>query len=66
MRRATYQAFFSVRVPNGMPELVGEAAERAMQSPAAYIRQAVIERLQREGVPIGKPEANKGKEMKAA
>jgi hypothetical protein len=50
MRRATYQAYIGLRVPPGMPELVDAAAEKTMQNPASYIRQALIERLQRDGI----------------
>lgn len=50
MRRASYQAYIGLRVPDGMPELVDEAAKKAMQNAASYIRQALIERLQRDGI----------------
>jgi hypothetical protein len=58
MRRATYQAFIGLRVPNGLPELIDAAAGRTKQSAAAYVREAVIERLERDGLPfdLGKPQ----------
>lgn len=52
MRRATYQAYIGLRVPTGMPELIDEAAEKVMQNWASYIRQALIERLQRDGISL--------------
>lgn len=63
MRRATFQAFLGLRVQNGLPELLGEAAEKAKQSPAAYARQAIIERLQRDGLTI---EAGKERDRSTA
>lgn len=34
MRPATFQSFLGHRVQSGLPELLGDAAERAQQSPA--------------------------------
>jgi hypothetical protein len=67
MRRATYQSRIGLRLQTGLLELLGEASDRANQSPAAYARQAIMERLQRDGLPIdlGKPQ-DRSTTLKAA
>ena len=50
MRQAKFQAYIGLRVPAEIPDLVTAAAEKVMQKPTSYIRQALSERLQRDGI----------------
>lgn len=59
MRRPAYQAFIGARVPATLPAMIDAAAEKTMQNSANYIRQALIERLQRDGFGI-MPMSNEG------
>lgn len=50
MRRETYQSRIGLRLQATLRDMLWEASGKAKQSPAAYARQAVMERLQREGM----------------
>lgn len=50
MRQVKFQSYIGLRVPAEIPDLVNAAAEKVMQKPTAYIRQALSERLQRDGI----------------
>ena len=68
MRRATYQAFIGARVPPTLPAMVDAAAAKTMQNAASYIRQALIERLQRDGfgtVAMSKEPTHGGRQTKS-
>lgn len=50
--KISYDARFAARLPSEMPELIAAAASRAFISPSAYLRQALAEKLARDGFPL--------------
>lgn len=67
MRRETYQSRIGLRLQTALLEMLGEASDKAKQSPAAYARQAIMERLQREGMTIeAVKDRNRSTALKAA
>ncbi len=47
-----------VRCPPSLPAAVAQAADRAMMSVSGYVRDAVLERLERDGVEVNKRAAS--------
>ena len=47
--RLSYDVRIAARVPNAVPRLVSTAASRVFISPSAYVRQALVEKLRRDG-----------------
>ena len=47
--RTAYDVRIAVRLPREMPGLITAAASRVFISPSAYARQALAEKLQRDG-----------------
>lgn len=50
--KISYDARFAARLPREMPGLIVTAASRIFISPSAYVRQALAEKLQRDGFSI--------------
>jgi hypothetical protein len=50
--RQSYAEKIIARVPDEFPKLVGQAAARSFISPSAYVRQALSEKLTRDGLPV--------------
>ncbi len=50
--RTAYDVRIATRLPREMPGLITAAASRAFISPSAYVRQALAEKLQRDGFPV--------------
>lgn len=50
--RSSYDACIAARLPKEMPQLISTAASNAFISPSAYIRQAIAEKLKRDGYPL--------------
>ncbi|WP_342167087.1 hypothetical protein [Methylobacterium sp. SD21] len=53
--RTSYEVRIAARVPNTVPALIATAASRTFISPSAYIRQALAEKLQRDGLTVPTP-----------
>ena len=49
---SSYEVRIAARVPTAVPALIATAASRAFISPSAYIRQALAEKLQRDGLTV--------------
>ena len=50
--RTPYEVRIAARVPNTVPALIATAASRTFISPSAYIRQALAEKLHRDGLTV--------------
>ncbi|MBB2964328.1 hypothetical protein [Methylobacterium sp. R2-1] len=50
--RTIYDVRIAARLPREMPDLISTAASRIFISPSAYVRQALAEKLQRDGFSI--------------
>ena len=47
--RTPYEVRIAARVPGAVPDLIATAASRVFISPSAYVRQALAEKLARDG-----------------
>lgn len=54
--RTVYDVRIAARLPREMPGLISTAASRIFISPSAYVRQALAEKLKRDGFDV--PPAN--------
>ena len=62
--RTAYDVRIAARLPKEMPSLINAAASRVFISPSAYVRQALAEKLQRDG--FGLPNTGAASQRQAA
>ncbi|KQO93333.1 hypothetical protein [Methylobacterium sp. Leaf91] len=55
--RTAYEVRIAARIPSEMPSLISAAASRVFISPSAYVRQALAEKLKRDGFGLPSQEA---------
>jgi predicted HicB family RNase H-like nuclease len=55
--RTSYDVRIATRLPKDMPKLISAAASSAFISPSAYVRQALAEKLKRDGFGLPSPDA---------